>query len=661
MSIKDPILRVAVRSPLWRTFDYLPPAGGDSAWQPGQRIKVPFGSREVVGVLLAVVDEPEIPRERLKRVNTLLDSVALLPETLMSLFHWASHYYHHPIGEVILGNLPKLLRQGREIVAYPNDVDVVVHSTSLTLNSAQALAVNAMSQANSFKAFCLQGVTGSGKTEVYLQAMTPLIAAGKQILILVPEIALTPQTIVRFQDRFQVPVVCLHSELTDKQRLAAWSQAYSGYARIIIGTRSAVFVPLKDPGMIIIDEAHDSSFKQQSGFRYSARDVAVMRARMEDFPIVLGSATPSLETLMNVKRGRFQLLNLPERAGKSKPPQTTIIDLRDQSLMAGLSDYLIKTVKQHLAKRRQVLLFLNRRGYAPTLMCHHCGWMVVCARCDARMTLHKNPARLFCHHCGAHSGVPTICNSCQQAELSDMGVGTEQLESALATLFPTEKIVRIDRDSTRKKGSLQEKLAQIHSGDAHLLIGTQMVSKGHHFSNLSLVAIVDADGGLYGTDFRSMERMAQLLVQVSGRAGREEQVGEVLIQTHHPDNPLLQLLLQQGYSAFADALLKERQVAQLPPFSYLVLVRAEAVDKESALRFLRSVKAQCSLKDVELLGPIPAPMERRAGRYRAQLLVQSNNRVVLHPAVHQLFFVLQQQPSSRKVRWSVDVDPQDML
>ena len=567
MTIKDPILRIAVRSPLWRTFDYLPPENMVVDWQPGQRIKVPFGKREVVGVLLDVVAEPEIPREKLKSVNTLLDSVTLLPESLMALFQWASRYYHHPIGDVILGSLPKLLRQGRQIIDYADTVDARVQPTSLDLNEAQQHAVDAINNVDGFQSFCLQGVTGSGKTEVYLQAMAPLIEAEKQVLVMVPEIALTPQTIARFAARFDVPIACLHSELTDKQRLEAWSQAYSGHARIVIGTRSAVFVPLKNPGLIVIDEAHDPSFKQQSGFRYSARDVAIRRAQMGNFPIVLGSATPSLETLMNVKRDRFTLLSLPKRAGLAKPPTTTIVDLRDKYLNAGLSEKLIETIRVHLQQKGQVLLFLNRRGYAPTLMCHHCGWMAVCARCDARMTLHKFPTRLFCHHCGSHARAPEICNSCEQAELSDIGVGTEQLESALAELFPQENIIRIDRDSTRKKGSLQEKLDAIHSGKANLLIGTQMLSKGHHFSNLSLVAIVDADGGLYGTDFRSMERMAQLLVQVAGRAGREEKVGEVVIQTHHPDNALLKLLLTQGYSAFAEALLKEREAAQWPPFS----------------------------------------------------------------------------------------------
>lgn len=659
--LKKTILRIAVRSPLWRSFDYLPPENLNVNWEPGQRIKVPFGRREVVGVLLEVVDQSDVPSEKLKSIHTLLDPVSLLPESLMKLFAWSSHYYHHPIGDVILGSLPKLFRQGRSLIEYSEQASIEINASPFDLNELQKKAVSDIHDTNEFNVFCLQGVTGSGKTEVYLQSMAPLIAAGKQVLVMVPEIALTPQTIARFQKRFNVPIVSLHSELTDKQRLDAWSQAHSGHARIIIGTRSAIFVPLKNPGLIVIDEAHDPSFKQQSGFRYSARDVAIRRAQMENFPIVLGSATPSMETLMNVNRGRYRKLVLPNRAGEAKTPETHVIDLRSQSLTSGLSDALISRMKAHLKNGGQVLLFLNRRGYAPTLLCHHCGWMAVCARCDARMTLHKNPARLFCHHCGTQSSAPEICTSCQQAELSDIGVGTEQLEQALTKLFPSETIVRIDRDSTRKKGSLQKMLEDIHSGKANILIGTQMLSKGHHFPQLTLVAIVDADGGLYGTDFRSMERMAQLLVQVSGRAGRDSQVGEVVIQTHHPNNDLLQLLLKQGYVSFSDSLLKERQLAQLPPFSHLALLRAEAVGKEQSIEFLKSIKQMLKPNGVKLLGPIPAPMEKRAGRYRAQLLLQAEKRLVLHQVADQFVRLCQSHPLSRKVRWSIDIDPQDML
>ncbi len=656
-----PILRIAVRSPLRGTFDYLPPEGALVQWQIGQRVRVPLGRRDVMGILLAVVDRPAVSYEKLKSVHEVLDSESLLSKKMISLFDWASRYYHHPVGEVILGNLPKLLQQGRQPIQYTEECLLETQVQPLVLNSAQQKAVDAISKVQGFQSFCLQGVTGSGKTEVYLQAMAPLIAMGWQILVLVPEIALTPQTVARFQKRFNVPIACLHSELTDKQRLEFWSQAYCGYARIIIGTRSAIFVPLKRPGMIVIDESHDLSFKQASGFRYSARDVAIMRAKIENIPVILGSATPSLETLVNVERKNYQLLVLPQRAGKARTPQTTVINLCDQSLHSGLSEPLIERIDQHLKKRGQVLLFLNRRGYAPTLMCRHCGWMAMCGRCDARMTLHKNPNYLLCHHCGSQARISKICQSCQQAELSDMGIGTEQLERALSDLFPGQTIVRIDRDSTRKKGSLQRKLALIHAGEACLLVGTQMLSKGHHFANLSLVVIVDADSGLYGTDFRSTERMAQLLVQVSGRAGREANMGEVVIQTHHPDNVLLKILLEQDYAAFTDVLLKQRRVAEFPPFTYLGLLRAEAVDRQEPLDFLNTIKAAYTANNVELLGPVPAPMERRAGRYRAQLLVQSADRSKLHSALCQLVQACQQRPQGRKVRWSIDIDPQDIF
>jgi len=659
------ILRIAIRSPLWQCFDYLPLASDENKqWQAGQRIKVPFGRREVIGVLVDVVAESDFPFDQLKSIIALIDDEPVLPTTMLQLYQWASDYYHHPLGDVMLGTLPKFLRDGRDLIVQGASQSFTIHDSDITLNQAQQVAIDSIAASDGFQTFLLEGVTGSGKTEVYLQAIAAVLKKGKQALVMVPEIALTPQTIARFQKRFDVPVVLMHSELTDKQRFQSWCQAVSGEAKIIIGTRSAVFVPMPALGMIIIDEAHDPSFKQQSGFRYSARDVAVKRAHLENIPIILGSATPSLESLYNVQCQRYELLKLPERAGDAQPPKVSLINLCDKKLYGGLSDPMIESVRKHLNNQGQVLLFLNRRGYAPTLLCHHCGWMVTCPRCDARMTLHFQPKRLCCHHCGGQSAVPSICGDCQQNEISQVGQGTERLEEALQTLFPQENVVRIDRDSTRKKGSLQAMLEKIHSREANILIGTQMLSKGHHFSGLSMVGIIDADGGLYGTDFRALERMAQLLVQVSGRAGRVAKQGEVLIQTHHPEHPLLQLLLSQGYAAFSAALLEERQKALLPPFSYIALLRAEAVQRDQPIRFLELIKQQ--LKPVvsaslHVLGPIPAPMEKRAGRYRAQLLLQSQHRAALHQACVPLLEALSSHPMAKRVRWSLDVDPQDML
>ncbi|ATN85084.1 primosomal protein N' [Coxiella burnetii] len=656
------ILRVAVPSPLWQSFDYLPLNAEIQSLQPGMRLKVPFGRRETVGILLDVVTHSTLPLSKLKPIIEIIDEVALIPASLLKLYCWASDYYHYPIGEIILGSLPRLFRQGKTIISEKIEELNQAAPPSLELNEYQQNAVNQIMASKGFQTFLLAGVTGSGKTEVYLRCIEKLIQQEKQALILVPEIGLTPQTLNRFRERFNVPTAVLHSSLTDKKRAQAWMMAKRGTAKIVIGTRSAIFTPLLNPGIIILDEEHDTSFKQQSGFRYSARDLAVMRGQFENIPVVLGSATPSLESLYNVERRRYQLLSLPGRAGKAKLPSLTIVDLRQKKLIAGMSEDLLISIEKHIKNKGQVLLFLNRRGYAPTLLCHGCGWVMHCDRCDARLTLHYFPKRLYCHHCGAAKKIPPTCPQCHQQELIDVGLGTERLEAALQQRFPNDDIVRIDRDSTRTKNSMENKLNLIHNREAPILIGTQMIAKGHHFSHLTLVAIIDADSGLYSADFRATERMGQLLTQVAGRAGRVDRQGEVLIQTHQPNNPFLTLLLQEGYEAFAQALLKERQLAQLPPFTYLALLRTEAVKQNLPLDFLTKIKELMvnELKEeVDLLGPVPAGMERKAGRYRYQLLFQSKHRKHLHSVLNKLISLLATQRT--KVRWSLDIDPQETI
>ncbi len=534
----------------------------------------------------------------------------------------------------------------------------------LSLGPHQQQALKQIIASSGFHPFLLEGITGSGKTEVYLQAIAHYLAQGKQALILVPEIGLTPQTIARFERRFSQPIVALHSGLSDTDRLEAWTQAKTGAAAIVIGTRSAIFIPLKHPGIIIIDEEHDASFKQQSGFRYSARDLAMVRGRLEDIPVVLGTATPSLETLHNAKAGRFSWLNLPERAGSALHPSFQVIDLRNQYLEEGLSIQLLKAITQHIAQGNQVLLFLNRRGYAPVLLCHHCGWAAQCRRCDARLTLHQNPQRLVCHHCTTTYAVPQSCGQCHNTQLFGIGLGTERLEQALKRHFPTTPVLRIDRDTIRNKGAMQNMLASIHQGGGQILIGTQMLAKGHHFPNVTLVGIIDIDGGLYSSDFRASERMGQVIMQVAGRAGRENKPGQVLLQTHHPDHPLLQALLQQGFSPFADLLLQERNSAAWPPFSYLALLRAESKQNKPPLHFLNEVRRltrQANNSSVKLLGPIPAPMERKAGHYRALLLLQAASRPALQHWLELYLPQLEALKLGRQVRWSLDVDPLEMF
>ena len=537
--------------------------------------------------------------------------------------------------------------------------------TRLELSEAQTHAVQQVTdKLDQFQAFLLEGVTGSGKTEVYLRVIEAVIRQGRQALVLVPEIGLTPQMVSRFRKRFHCPVAVFHSGLNEKQRLSAWLSARNGSAPIIIGTRSAVFTPTANLGVIILDEEHDLSFKQQEGFRYSARDVAVKRAHQNNIPIVLGSATPSLECLHNVQTQRFELLALPERVGGAQHPDIRLLDVRAVKMAEGLSPVLLETMRQHLEKGNQVLLFLNRRGYAPALLCHDCGWVSHCQRCDANMTIHQRDRRQRCHHCGADKPLVDTCPECQGKELHTYGAGTERVEQALMAYFPDKKIIRMDRDTTRRKGAFEALLDQVNSGEGQILIGTQLLAKGHHFPNVTLVGVLNADNELFSSDFRASERMAQLLVQVAGRAGRAEKPGEVLIQTHQPEHPLLQTMIKHGYQQFAKLALEERRMADLPPYTHLALLRAEAVDSQAPEHFLqaaRKLSAEYQSSQVTFLGPLPAPMEKRAGRFRMQLLLQADTRASLHQLLQQWTPRLETLKQARKVRWSLDVDPMEMF
>ncbi|MRS17262.1 primosomal protein N' [Enterobacteriaceae bacterium RIT691] len=533
----------------------------------------------------------------------------------------------------------------------------------LRLNTEQATAVGAIHSASGkFATWLLAGVTGSGKTEVYLSVLENVLAQGKQALVMVPEIGLTPQTIARFRERFNAPVEVLHSALNDSERLSVWLKAKNGEAAIIIGTRSSLFTPFKNLGVIVIDEEHDSSYKQQEGWRYHARDLAVWRAHNEQIPIILGSATPALETLHNVRQGKYHQLTLTRRAGNARPANQHVLDLKSQQLQAGLSPALIGRMRQHLQADNQVILFLNRRGFAPALLCHECGWIAECPRCDSYYTLHQNQRHLRCHHCDSQRPIPRQCPSCGSTHLVPVGLGTEQLEEALSPMFPNVPISRIDRDTTSRKGALEQYLAEVHRGGARILIGTQMLAKGHHFPDVTLVALLDVDGALFSADFRSAERFAQLYTQVSGRAGRAGKQGEVILQTHHPEHPLLQTLLHQGYDAFAQQALAERQTLQLPPWTSHVLIRAEDHNNQDAPLFLQQLRNLLQASPVAddklwLLGPVPALAPKRGGRWRWQIILQHPSRLRLQHVVSGAMALVNTLPASRKVKWVLDVDP----
>ncbi|HEY2624498.1 MAG TPA: primosomal protein N' [Dyella sp.] len=511
-----------------------------------------------------------------------------------------------------------------------------------------------------FQPFLLDGVTGSGKTEVYLALIEQVIAQGKQALLLVPEIGLAPQTVRRLRDRLGVSVQVLHSNLAEGDRARAWLRARTGEAKVILGTRSAVFTPLPHAGLIVVDEEHDSAYKQQEGFRYHARDLALLRARALNVPVVLGSATPSLESLANVKAGRYQSLHLRARPGAIRPPQVQIVDMRAQRLEHGLSPALLAAVADTVARGEQALVFRNRRGYAPVLLCHACGWHAECPRCEHPLTLHAGRRQLICHHCDYSARVPEQCPACHAPDLKPQGQGTERLEEALVARFTDVPVLRIDRETTRRRDAFEQLLEGLHEDRPAILVGTQMLAKGHDLPNLTLVAIVGVDEGLHSVDFRASERLAQLVVQVAGRAGRASKPGRVLLQTHHPDHPLLRQLLAQGYAAAASSLLDERRSIDLPPYGHQVLLRAEAHQREHVDAFLADANAALAGAPLQIAGPMPAPMPLRAGRHRGQLLIEATSRGALHALLRPWHQSLWRLPSARRVRWSLDVDPIDL-
>ncbi|NBI13321.1 primosomal protein N' [[Haemophilus] felis] len=539
------------------------------------------------------------------------------------------------------------------------------YSDRLVLNKQQALAFSQLTFSEGFNAWLLDGITGSGKTEIYLQFIEEILKKSQQVLVLVPEIGLTPQTIQRFRARFNVEIDVLHSNLNDTQRLNVWQRAKTAQSAIVIGTRSALFTPFAQLGLIVIDEEHDVSFKQQDSFRYHARDLAVVLAKQLNIPVLMGSATPSLESLNNVKNGKYRHLVLSMRAGNAQLVRHSLIDLKKQIMHNGLSEALLSKMETHLQKGNQVLLFLNRRGFAPAMLCHECGWLAECVYCERAYTYHQHHNVLRCHHCATQKIVPRQCANCGSTHLVTTGLGTEQLEQTLGKFFPQYHITRIDRDSTARKGKLENYLADIQQGKSQILIGTQMLAKGHHFPNVTLVALVNVDSALFSVDFRAEERLAQLYIQVAGRAGRQEQQGEVLLQTHYPDHPLLQHLLNQGYASFAQQALQLRQSMALPPFSAQALFSARSRHSQDAEQLLQQIAdyfyafEQQHAAGLQILGPLAAPFSKKAGQYRWQLLLQHASRARLQQILKD-FQQANVLSSYHNAHWSLDVDPLDL-
>ncbi len=727
MRADSPILQVVFETPLRRRFDYLPQADAAPP-RPGERVRVSLGRRHAIGIVAAHAAESSLPLPRLKQVIDTIDTEPLWDDVTWGLLSWAADYYHHPLGEVLFGAMPKALRKGGparrdEILWRISDAGQAVLAAGTRLGDRQKKLIELIGQDGAttaaiaaaghtevvrsllkrgwlesfarpeaapvsgagrpgpvltaaqgaaleridgsiarFGAWLLAGITGSGKTEVYMRLIERVLEAGRGALVLVPEIALTPQLVARFRSRLPAPVVALHSSLAEGTRAAAWRAAASGRAPVVIGTRSAIFAPMPALGLVVVDEEHDASYKQQEGFRYSARDLAVLRASRADVPVVLGSATPSLESLANAAAGRYTQLALPERTGRAGKPRVTVVDLRVNPARDGLSPPATAAIERHLGSGGQVLVFLNRRGYAPTMFCSGCGWIAPCKACDARLTVHLRRARLVCHHCGAEEPMPFGCPRCGN-ELAPVGEGTERVATALAQLFPAAPLVRIDRDVIRRRGQMEEALAAVADGRARILLGTQMLTKGHDFPEVSLVVVLAADQGLFGAEFRASERLAQQIVQVAGRAGRGDRPGEVLIQSAYPQHPLLQCLIKEGYEGFASLALAERQAAGWPPYSHLALLRADGPARTEVFDFLHAAQAVAPAapdSGLRLLGPAPAALARRADRHRAQLLVESRARVRLQNFLAEWVPEIAKLRAPRALRWSVDVDPAEV-
>lgn len=651
------IIEVAIPAPLHNTFDYL----CDQKVSIGARVKVPFGQKKVTAIVLSHKKKSDF--DKLRSVEEILDQEALLSKEMLDFLFWSANYYHHPLGEVLASALPKNLRQGKPAVI--KKISTHKNTTSpcaFEATTEQNKAIKAVLKSeNNFHGFLLHGVTGSGKTEVYLNITQTILKKGRQVLVLVPEIGLTPQMITRFEDRIEAKVVAVHSQLNETQKLDAYLMAKNGEAGVVLGTRSAIFTPMPNLGLVIVDEEHDGSFKQQSSFRYSARDLSFMRAKLASIPLILGTATPSLETLKNVVDKKLTRLVLSSRPGQAIMPEVNLIDMRNQTAEA-LSMPLVAKMKHYLEDNKQVMLFINRRGYAPVFYCTDCDWKAECDRCDSALIYHRHINRLKCHHCGIEKMPEPTCPSCHQQTLRVLGYGTERLEENLESYFPDTTIIRIDRDTTRRKRAFEIHLEKINSGEPCIIVGTQMLAKGHDFSNLAFVGILDVDVGLLSLNFRATEHLAQLLIQVSGRAGRSDHKGEVSIQTHYPNHPIFDFIKSSHYTQYASTLLKEREKTQLPPYSHQALICANSKNKNNAEKFLNEVAdllKNIDIDSVEIWGPVSAVIEKKANYYYFNLYLQSINRNQLHRVIKTFYKHLEEINVKTSVRWFLDVDPID--
>lgn len=728
------VISIAVPVPVYGTFDYLPALDTPIADHThGKRVLIPFGKRNLIGVIIANNAKSSTPANKLKRISQLLDRSPALSDIMMELLLWSASYYCHPIGDCIQSALPSALRRTKEIPeivvvnwrrtskpfegrrnairqqailktvsGFPDGVEqaqlsalgipprqlkVLEQSGYLSrdeldplselnmrlpkalpveLNKGQHQAVIQLSESLSeFRASLLQGITGSGKTEVYIKLVEKIIKQDMQALVLIPEINLTPQTLSRFQQQLATPVAALHSGMSEREKYTTWSLAKRGLAKVVIGTRSAVFTPFMSLGIIIVDEEHDASFKQMDGFRYSARDLAVKRAQLENCNVVLGSATPSLESIHNAQQQKYHWVKLNKRAGSGIQPNMALIDIRSRPLMNGCSQLLLDRIRQEITAGHQVIIFQNRRGFSPTLMCNDCGTLIQCNHCDARMTVHSKPPLLHCHHCDFKRAIPGNCEQCNSAQLSPVGVGTERLEHGLRQSFPDTEIIRIDRDNIKHQDDMAQLITHIDQGEPCLLVGTQMLAKGHDFHNVTMVAIIDADASFFSADFRAIERSAQQLLQVAGRTGRGAKAGQVLIQTRQPEHPLFEAIIASNYEIIASTELNDRKTCELPPFSKMVSIRADAHSQAQTIAALQSLHREILTRlpapaHLHLSGPIAANIARKSGIYRSYLHLYTSDSKLRTKILGALPSLLRSK-TYRQMKLSIDVDPLEYL
>lgn len=654
---------VAVSLPLRQCFTY----SSELKIKKGTRVSIPFGNRLLVGVINKNIQKPQLLGKigAIKEIISIMDAYPLFEKSIFNSILWASDYYHHPIGEVFNTFIPTQLRKINNNKIEPiekiSEYSINEEDKKFNLTKDQNKAVKELSMAKGFLPSLLYGVTGSGKTEVYLRLAEDCIRKNKAVLILVPEINLTPQLLSRFEDRFDGEIGLYHSRQTPSKRLKIWLKAKFGNIKIIIGTRSAVLMPLKDIGLIIIDEEHDQSFRQSEGFKFSARDLGIKRSQLQDIPIVLGSATPSLQSLKLVGEKKFKKVDILSRVDGRKPPKLIALDINNSPLIGGLAMETISVMQNVINKGEQVLVFINRRGFAPLYQCGSCGWVAECKSCDTNLVFHQSRNRLICHRCESAYAVNKCCPVCNEDEFHFHGAGTERVEEVLESSFPKTSIIRVDHDSTKKVGAMEAIVKKIHSSEAAILVGTQMLAKGHDFPKVTLSVILNADNGLISPEINALEKISQLLIQVSGRAGRNNNLAKVIIQTRYPDDINLNKIKTGNYMNFAKQCLDNNMKMNLPPYSTLCLLRSSSPTQKSNLDFLeKAVLTLSNRRGINIIGPLPSLISKSKGNYRHHIYIQSSKKTFLNKVLKFLTVEFDKWPESKKVKWAFDIDPIDI-